>query len=124
MEKYSNGRREPLTRLGVDKVTRAKDNLTLDVLDAERLGYGPHYGNYKADHPNTAEANRARLGDKPKRQPKAKRVYEFFCLGCGCKFTTTNLKRRYCGDGCKSKTNGVKFRAKRSQARKGGKENV
>ena len=31
------------------------DNLTRDVLEAERLGYGCHYGKYKADHPRTAE---------------------------------------------------------------------
>lgn len=34
---------------------KTMDNLTRDVLAAERLGYGCHYGNYKADHPHTAE---------------------------------------------------------------------
>lgn len=28
------------------------DNLTRDVIAAERLGYGCHYGHYKADHPH------------------------------------------------------------------------
>lgn len=124
MEKYSNRKREPLTRLAVEKETKAKDNLTLDVLDAERLGYGPHYGHFKADHPQTAEANRARLAGKPKREPQPKRVYEFFCMGCGRKFTTTNCMRRYCENSCKSKTNGIKYRARQAKEKTGGKENV
>lgn len=123
MDKYSNRKREPLTRLAVEKKTKAKDNLTLDVLDAERLGYGPHYGHFKADHPQTAEANRARLGGKPKRDPQPKKVYEFVCMGCGRKFTTTSCKRRYCEDNCKSKYNGAKYRATHAKTKTGGKEN-
>ena len=31
------------------------DNLDLDVRRAQLLGYGIHYGRYKADHPNTKQ---------------------------------------------------------------------
>ena len=27
------------------------DRIEYDVMEAERLGYGIHYGHYKADHP-------------------------------------------------------------------------
>lgn len=31
------------------------DNLDRDIREAQRLGYGVHYGRYKADHPHTRE---------------------------------------------------------------------
>ena len=30
-------------------------NLDKDLIMMEKLGYGPHYGNYKVDFPNTME---------------------------------------------------------------------
>lgn len=120
MDKYSNRKREPLARLAVEKETKAMDNLTLDVLDAERLGYGPHYGHFKADHPQTAEANRDRL--KPKKETRIKKVYEFSCMCCGHKFTTTNGVRRYCSAECKMHHNGANARARKKKKTGAGNE--
>jgi hypothetical protein len=94
---------------------KPKDSLTLDVLDAERAGMS--YGQYKALHPNTKDANEARLEGKPKRPAPVRRVYELYCSGCGEKFTTTNAQRRYCGDSCKEKSDGAirRARAKRKK---------
>ena len=33
------------------------DNLDKDIRMAEKLGYGVHYGAFKADYPNTKEKN-------------------------------------------------------------------
>lgn len=115
MDKSRDSKLKPLTNLGRETRQQPQDNLSMDVLDAERLGYGCRYGHYKADHPYTKEANEARLAAKPKKQPKPRQVYEFFCRGCGQKFTTTNSLRKYCSDGCKSKKDGAKYRAKREK---------
>ena len=87
-----------------------KDSLTLDVLDAERAGMS--YGQYKALHPHTKDDNEARLETKPQRPASVRRVYEYFCLGCGKKFTTTNRQRLHCSDACKTKKDGAIRRAR------------
>lgn len=91
-------------------MARPKDNLDLDVGDALRLGYGCHYGNFKADHPETREANEARL-KKPKPQTKLHPLFEVCCAGCGKKFTTDNPRRRYCDDTCKIKRDSAHYNA-------------
>ncbi len=91
---------------------RPKDNIDLDVEDAERLGYGCHYGRYKADHPNTKDANEARLYPRKKQQEqlRVRTVYEKTCIVCGKKFTTTQQTRKYCDDRCKYKSDSQKWR--------------
>jgi hypothetical protein len=90
-------------------MARPTDNLDLDVRDALRLGYGCHYGDFKADHPYTAAANEARLA-KMKKKPKPRPVYEVYCAGCGKKFTTANKRRRYCADTCKVRRDSAHYR--------------
>lgn len=97
-------------RLCNEKRARPRDNIDLDVMDAERLGYGPHYGYYKVDHPLTKDANEARLAAK-RNQPKPRPVYEFACRVCGTRFITTNKKRRHCCADCKKKKENAQDRA-------------
>lgn len=115
MDKYRDSKLKPLTKLARETRCQPQDNLSMDVLDAQRLGYGCHYGHYKADHPYTQEANEDRLAVKPESPPKPRQVYEFYCRGCGKKFTTTTAVRRYCSDECKAKKDGAKARAKREK---------
>ncbi len=86
------------------------DNLTLDAIDAERAGMS--YGQYKAQHPKTRDANETRLA---KRDNQQNRVFEFTCRCCGEKFTTTNSLRRYCGDSCRMKKSNANYRAKHAK---------
>lgn len=96
-----------------------KDSLSMDVLEAERLGYGCHYGHYKADHPHTKEANEARLCKNRKKQPApdGRKSYERVCPVCGEKFTTYNALKKYCSDNCKERRNGATARAKHRKER-------
>lgn len=98
-------------------MARPMDNLDLDVRDALSLGYGCHYGDFKADHPHTAEANEDRL-TKAKKKPKARPVYEVYCAGCGQKFTTTNKRQRYHDDACKVRRDTAYYNRKRSKTKK------
>ena len=71
------------------------DNLSLDVRRAELLGYGIHYGRYKAYHPNTKFENT----EPCESQEGAKfRV----CPVCGNRFPIGKRQgcRRYCSDQC------------------------
>lgn len=96
-----------------------EDPLAMDVLRAELLGYGCHYGQYKADHPHTRAENEARLEEMKKKKPRARRyiftTYEVYCAACGAKFYTTNRKKRYCSDTCGKKKRNADFRAKKKQ---------
>lgn len=90
------------------------DNINLDVIEADRLGYGPHYGHFKADHPFTKDANEERLGGKQHQQPakqyvSIKRVYEKTCPICGKKFTTTTKLKKYCCVSCREKAKNLKW---------------
>lgn len=82
---------------------KPKDNLTLDAMDA--LAAGMTYGEWKAQHPETAAANESRLSRPAKAYQEQPKVYEFTCRGCGKKFTTQSKQRRYCDDRCKQKKN-------------------
>ena len=72
------------------------DNLTRDVLRAEALGYGCHYGQYKTDHPHT------RVDDvTPERQPVAPGRIEKTCARCGGTFyVESQARKRYCSPEC------------------------
>jgi hypothetical protein len=92
-----------------------RDNLTLDAMDAERAGMS--YGKYKAMHPNTKDANEARLAAK-KREPKPPNVYALPCRYCGRIFESPNKSRRYCSDECKTKNDGAKWRHNKRDKKK------
>lgn len=67
-------------------------NLDRDVREAARLGYGVHYGHYKADHPRTAP--QAEVG------PPADVAR---CKECGCVFVPHRHNQLYCCDICKTR---------------------
>lgn len=113
------GTTSPLAAVGKEtRRRRPKDNIDLDMEDAERLGYGVHYGRFKADHPYTKDANEDRLYPKKKQKPQQEqqekqrvcKIYENVCPVCGKKFTTPNRKRIYCDDVCKAKKDGKQWR--------------
>jgi len=101
---------------------RPRDNLELDVMDGERLGYGCHYGNFKADHPRTKALNEARLNPKKKAvtskaekgRPRVTPEYERVCPVCGQKFTANHSRRIYCSEKCKARA--VRVRKKEAAA--------
>lgn len=71
------------------------DNLDMDVRRAQLLGYGIHYGRYKADHPNTKCENT----ESHESQEESKfRV----CPVCGNRFKIVKQhgRKRYCSDEC------------------------
>lgn len=99
-----------------------RDNLTLDAMDAERAGMS--YGNYKALHPNTKDANEARLVEmnapKEKKQYKAHQAYVRTCFHCGKQFMATRKNGRYCSLECKHDSDNMRWRMRygKKKARK------
>lgn len=53
---------------------RILDNLERDVVAAMRLGYGVHYGAYKADHPHTRDCSPIEEQSRPWRQRRTSAV--------------------------------------------------
>ncbi len=88
------------------------DNLTLDVLEAERLVYGCHYGNYKADHPHTKRAREEAVAAQKTPPPGWKR-----CKHCGRYFKPPRYKRGllYCSDECRVEARNKRANEKRHQ---------
>lgn len=68
------------------------DNLSRDVREAMRLGYGVHYGRYKADYPYTADHS----VENPEQKAQIIR-----CKHCGREFEQMHKNRQYCSDECK-----------------------
>lgn len=89
------------------------DNITKDVLMAQALGYGCHYGRFKADYPHTREDT-----EKPVQVPENGRFAR--CPICKKTFYTTSKRRKYCEDICLEKANSVRdrehIRRKKEQA--------
>lgn len=110
--------KKPASAAGVEtRPRRRMDSIEMDMLEAERLGYGVHYGQYKVDHPHTKEANEEKLYQK-KKQPQVeqpRKVYEKVCPLCGKTFTTLHSVRVYCGDVCKWKNDGIRYREKKQK---------
>lgn len=77
---------------------RPLDNIEKDVIAAMELGYGVHYGHYKADHPHTRE-------DKP--EPQIPEEYMRTCRYCGRQFSTRgqHYRKLYCDDDCRQAYN-------------------
>ena len=73
------------------------DNLDRDVIRAERLGYGCHYGQYKADHPYTrVEEAEEEIPPKNEKQKT--------CAHCGVTYYPSFAGRshgsKYCSERC------------------------
>lgn len=67
------------------------DNLDKDIKMAEKLGYGIHYGAYKADHPHTKEM-----------EPEIISEDSQACLWCGILFRRERSQRKiFCSDYCR-----------------------
>lgn len=86
-------------------MARHEDNLTRDMREAKRLGYGVHYGKYKADHPHTKEP------EPPKTDP-GKIITT--CPCCGEQFVqTTPRPKKYCSEYCCRVYNNRKVKERR-----------
>lgn len=91
-------------------------NLDKDIAMAEQLGYGPHYGAYKADHPCTREP-----GPDPEIVPVTpeKDVYEAVCPICGKSFEKAHALQMYCCQRCKDVAKQRRHRARYDRIRGG-----
>ena len=67
-------------------------NLDRDIKEAERLGYGVHYGQYKADHP----------GELPKAEEELPEETTK-CAECGELFVPRKENQLYCCIRCKER---------------------
>lgn len=91
-----------------EKTTRKRrkpqDHLEYDVMRAEALGYGCHYGKYKAAHPETQAEFERLNGPKQEKVDQQKKMRT--CPCCGVKFfvSGTNKNKTYCSDDCRQKT--------------------
>lgn len=74
------------------------DNLDKDVAMAMKLGYGVHYGRYKADYPHTREKEPEVILDESKFGT---------CLNCGRRFSKVGrgYRKVYCDDVCRMQYN-------------------
>lgn len=87
---------------------REEDNLLLDTRRAEKLGYGVHYGRYKADYPFTrVPCDEARTTEKPEKQKR-------FCRVCG-KEITKSWCYRYCSNDCYAIENRLYYQRKKQR---------
>lgn len=81
------------------------DNLERDVALAERLGYGCHYGRFKAVYPNTMDKSIEEiLGTGKAKRAKTKTVEvpeTRKCKGCGRVIQPGPYHKLYCNDDCK-----------------------
>jgi hypothetical protein len=75
---------------------RKPDNIDKDLAMAEKLGYGPHYGAYKADYPNTREPEPEIVPVTPDKD-----VYDAVCPVCGKTFAKVHGLQMYCCQRCK-----------------------
>lgn len=80
------------------------DNLSRDMIRAKALGYGVHYGKYKADHPGPTVITR----------PEVQEEEIKICAYCGEPFSLIGRSRRskYCSNTCFSVSNKKRAREK------------
>lgn len=95
---------------------RKPDNIDKDLAMAEKLGYGPHYGAYKADYPNTREPE-----PEPEIVPVTpdKDVYDVVCPVCGKTFAKVHGLQMYCCQRCKDVAKQRRQRARYDRIRGG-----
>lgn len=67
------------------------DNLDKDIAMAMKLGYGCHYGAYKADHPHTRD-----ITDSAQNQT----VKMMVCERCGQRYFKRKHNQKYCSTRC------------------------
>lgn len=68
-------------------------NLDKDLAMMEKLGYGPHYGAYKADYPHTMEKQPDEILHDHNFRP---------CRNCGAMMRLDRGRRKlYCDDFCR-----------------------
>ena len=84
------------------------DNLSRDVKRAAQLGYGVHYGRYKAEHPFA----KGHLEDTVPEQKHQTRI----CKECGKEFIPHRKNQCFCEEKCRVKYHNRK--AARKSARK------
>ena len=81
------------------------DNLARDVALAEKLGYGCHYGRFKAAYPYTMDKSIDEiLGTGKAKRVKAKTVEvpeTRKCKGCGREMVPGPYNKLYCDEDCK-----------------------
>lgn len=82
------------------------DHLEYDLMRSHELGYGPHYGKYKADHPETMAEYEAITGTE-KVQNVAPGKVELHCPHCGKTFYVSSLRanKKYCSEECRKSAN-------------------
>lgn len=83
------------------KRRKLSDHIEYDVMRSNELGYGPHYGKYKADHPDTRAEFESLTGGEPQKIDSFKTVKQ--CPAYGEKFiiNKTNANKIYCCDDCR-----------------------
>lgn len=88
------------------KKHKPQDHLEYDVMRAEALGYGCHYGAYKADRPETRADFEADTGIVEIKKVDTSKV-EKKCQHCGGVFYAGGLgtKKVYCSDECRQRAN-------------------
>ena len=107
--------KKPVASMARGTSKKPTDNLALDAMDA--LAAGMTYGRWKAEHPNTKEANEPRLAPKKKdpEQYEPRKVHESVCCVCGKKFLTLNKKRVYCDDVCRQQKTAARDAARKAK---------
>ncbi len=116
MEKRTNRKHTNPAAVGTTRRRNAKpkDRLTAKVLAAEAAGYGCHYGQFVADHP---DAFKDWEPGAPVQVPK--KLHEMICPMCGQKFTSKNKNRVYCSELCKDRSCRIK---KKQEEKKNGQD--
>lgn len=95
-------------RFGTEKTAQPaapKTLLEYDLQRANALGYGCHYGDYKADHPNT-RGEFERLTETTRRAATSVKLGT--CLHCGKEFEQGQYHRKYCSAECQKRFNTAK----------------
>ena len=75
---------------------REPDNIDRDCMRAMALGYGVHYGRFKADYPHTADRDEV----VPQYPPR-------ICPQCGTEFLPGRDNQKYCSEECKYEFNRI-----------------
>lgn len=106
------------SRFGSERAARPaapKTLLDYDMQRANALGYGCHYGDYKADHPNTRGEFERTTEAAQRADPDAVLVT---CPHCGKEFVRGRYRRKYCSDECQKKFNTAKHCKKKTDTGK------
>lgn len=86
---------------------RELDNIEKDVIAAMKLGYGVHYGNYKADHPHTATETACV-------EPAV--VEPMVCERCGQRFFMKRFGQKYCCTRCQQIAGAQRYYTRRKES--------